>query len=57
MLDLWHEISELYAPWIRPLDNSGKILTPWIQADHALASDMVATYADALKELHHQFEG
>ena len=57
VLDLWQQVMDVFAPWIQPLDNNGQILSPWIQNDIELATEMVAMFADALRELHANFEG
>ena len=57
MLDIWKNITEVFAPWIQPLDNNGQVLSPWINSDAPLATTFFVTFADVLLELYEQFKG
>ena len=48
---------EAFAPWMQPLDNSGQILSPWLDTDIVMATTMVGTFVDVVKVIHEEFEG
>ena len=54
---LWKEITEAYAPWVQPLNNDGLILSPWIDSDVTIATDMVAIFVESIEFLVLQFQG
>lgn len=53
---LWGQMKECMAPWIQPLDNNGQMLSPWIQTDASLATEMLAVWGSAVQLLHSSFE-
>lgn len=54
--ELWRKVIDLFVPWIQPLDNSGQILSPWIDTDEETAATMATYWAEAINTLQQNFE-
>ncbi|XP_064630038.1 ectopic P granules protein 5 homolog isoform X2 [Lineus longissimus] len=52
----WRGIFDVYAPWIQPLDNSGQVLSPWLESDADIGVEMVSTFVSAVDGLRQYFE-
>lgn len=54
---LWSSVTELFAPWIQPLDNNGQILAPWIEGDTELATTVITSWAEGVDLLQSSLVG
>jgi len=57
MLELFHEVVELFAPWIQPLVNDGQLTLPCVLDDVMLLTEIVITWIRAVIYLQSSFEG
>ncbi|CAH1788011.1 unnamed protein product [Owenia fusiformis] len=47
--NLFQQICEIFTPWVQSFNNNGQILSPFVDADSILASDMIAMFVESLE--------